>query len=66
MTWFIALQNNKVGTELESPNYAWPTSVLDFLRALIPDDIKGEIYENSYPVSLETLLVCTKISLKQK
>ena len=56
--WYIAMRENGIGGDRESPNYAWPTALLDYLRALVPDNVKGEIFENHFEVSLETLLSC--------
>ena len=64
--WYVAMQLNGIGTDRESPNYAWPVPVLDYLRCLIPDRISGEVFENSYEVSMETLMQALKVSKSNK
>ena len=49
--WAITLLEKEVGPP-EHPNYGWPLPVLDYLRALISEDVKGETWENSYAVPL--------------
>ena len=53
-SWSLALKKEKIGMNDEgSPHYKFPKSVLDFIRTLIPGNIKGEILDDSYDVSLD-------------
>ncbi|XP_028516467.1 uncharacterized protein LOC114575563 [Exaiptasia diaphana] len=50
--WAYALLRKKIGPETNA-EFAYPPSVLQFIRHLVPGDIKGEIRENAYKVSME-------------
>ena len=54
--WTLAMVRANIATDLENPNFAWPTVALNYIRGLLPDDCKREIFENSFPISLDTLL----------
>ena len=42
MKWAVLLYKNNVGEgEIESPKYAFPSSVLAYIRDIVPGDIKG-------------------------
>ena len=56
LIWYIQLQENNIGTDRTEPNYAWPPVVLDYIRILLPEDTKCEIFENSFQVDLENFL----------
>ena len=50
MCWAKCLYEVKVGPE--KPEYAYPESVLRYIRSLCPEDIVGEIRENAYEISM--------------
>ena len=54
--WTLAMVRANIATNLENPNFAWPTVVLNYVRGLLPDDCRREIFENSFPISLDTIL----------
>ena len=50
MCWAKCLYEAQVGQE--NPEYAYPESVLGYIRSLCPEDIVGEIRENAYETSM--------------
>lgn len=54
LTWAVALRKNECGplTDDSAPCYTFPAIVLEFIRTLVPGDIKGEIWEDAYEVKL--------------
>ena len=57
--WAYALK--KAGIGAERCEYSFPAAVLDFLREIIPGDVRGEIREDARKVSL--IEFCTSLSL---
>lgn len=55
VTWAIALRKKQVGPlkDGEEPKYSFPPAVLGFLRSLVPENIKGELWPTAYKVPLE-------------
>ena len=54
MKWAVFLYKKDVGMgEIDSPKYAFPASVLAYIRNIVPGDIKGEIREDAFPVTIE-------------
>ena len=50
MWWAKCIYEAQVGPEI--PEYAYPESVLGYMRSLCPEDIVGEIRENTYETSM--------------
>ena len=52
--WFLLLKKCKVGPKSGPVHYGYPNLkvVLDYLRAKVPLDVKGEIKEDAYVVSM--------------
>ncbi|KAJ7388157.1 hypothetical protein OS493_039509 [Desmophyllum pertusum] len=50
-SWAHALMRNELGPE--DAEFAFPEVVLNYIRHLVPDNIKGEIREDAFQVSLE-------------
>ena len=59
--WTLGMIRADIATEIQHPNFAWPPVVLDYIRGLLPEDCKCEIFQNNYPVSLEMLLMTNEI-----
>ena len=47
-----ALKITKIQQEDTFKHYNYPEEVLNYFRALVPNDVKGEILEDWYKVSL--------------
>ncbi|XP_068690360.1 uncharacterized protein [Montipora capricornis] len=58
-TWAHALMRKEIGPE--DAEFAFPEVVLDYIRHIAPGDIKGEIREDAYKVSLQDF--CSAIDL---
>ena len=53
MKWAIVLYKKSVGKDnIDSPKYAFPVEVLAFIRDIVPGDIKGEIRDDAFVVTL--------------
>ena len=53
LKWAVFLYRNNVGMgEIDSPKYAFPKSVLEYIRDIVPGDIKGEIRDDAFPVTI--------------
>ena len=60
--WSRALKAKKVGIKCRNTGtiiYGFPTAILDYVRAKLPQNIKGEIRQDAYPVAMEEF--CTAI-----
>ena len=54
MKWAVFLYKANVGQgRIESPKYAFPPSVLTYIRRIVPGDVKGEILDDGFAVSME-------------
>ena len=60
-TWAKSLLTADVGPS--NAEYAFPSSVLDFIRFVCPGDIKGEIRDDAYPVSLDEF--CNALAIEK-
>lgn len=60
-TWAVKLKNSGLGFKGSDncPHYTFPKCVLDYLRSILPKDIKGEIRNTAYKVSLAEF--CDKV-----
>ena len=45
----------------EDPKYAFPPSVLQFIRAICPGDIKGEFRDDAYVVRMDVF--CREVGM---
>ena len=43
----------KVGNDVDNPHFGYPEEVLEYIREIVPGNIKGEILETAFVVSLE-------------
>ena len=59
--WAKSLLTADVGPS--NAKYAFPSSVLDFIRFVCPGDIKGEIRDDAYPVSLDEF--CNALAIEK-
>jgi len=52
--WAAGLRSAKVGFESsqELPKYTFPKCILDYLHSILPEDIKGEIRDGAYKLSM--------------
>ena len=54
MKWAVFLYKANVGEgRIDSPKYAFPPSVLKYIRDIVPGDIKGEILDDAFPVTMK-------------
>ena len=58
-----ALKIMKIQQEDTFKHYNYPEAVLNYIRALGPNDVKGEILENWYKVSLKEFCEALQIKL---
>ena len=58
--WALKLMQFHKKTTL--PNYEYPKVVLQYIRALEPDDVKGDIIDDCYKVSLTEF--CQSLDIK--
>jgi hypothetical protein len=49
--WALSLRKSNIGPA--GSTYSYPEVVLDFIRALAPNDVKGEIRPDAYKVTLQ-------------
>ncbi|KAK3749145.1 hypothetical protein QZH41_009827 [Actinostola sp. cb2023] len=59
--WAHALMRNNIGPP--EAEYSFPQSVLTYIRYLAPGDIKGEIREHGFQVSISEF--CTAMEIPQ-
>ena len=60
--WAITMYRKNIGiNEIDSPKYAFPEPVLNYIRDIVPGDIKGEIRDDAYPVTLTQF--CTALEI---
>lgn len=66
VTWAVALRENEVGPldDGEQPKYTFPRAAISFLRTLVPENIKGEIWPNAHKVTMEEFCESLKIPKK--
>lgn len=66
LSWAVALRKKQVGPldEGEEPKYRFPADVLAFLRSLVPQNIKGEIWPTAYKLSLQEF--CDGLDIPKK
>ena len=54
LRWAVFLYKAKIGEgEIDSPKYAFPPSVLAYIRHIVPGDVKGEILDDAFVVTME-------------
>lgn len=55
MTWAVALRKKQIGSSLdgEELKYSFPPVVLAFLRSLVPENVKDELWPEANKLSLE-------------
>lgn len=55
MTWAVALRKKEIGPLVDDaePQYSFPSVVLQYIRSLVPENVKGEIWPQAYKVTLE-------------
>ena len=60
--WARLLKKSKIGTQQGSVEYHYPHTILNYLRAKLPLEVRGEIREDAYAVSMQEfcLAVLTK------
>ena len=65
VSWWLALKRKKIGMsdETDSPHYAYPPIVLSYIRNLVPGDIKGELRDDAFKVSLKHF--CMALEMKK-
>ena len=54
LSWAVAIRKKEIGplVDGEEPKYSFPPLVLAYLRSLIPEDVKGDIWPEAYKVPL--------------
>ena len=57
--WAYAIKSKDVGPS--NATYSFPPSVLNFIREATPGDIKGELRDDAYVVTLEEFCVANVI-----
>ena len=64
LQWAVLLYKDGVGTgEINSPKYAFPSSVLAYIRHMVPGDIKGEILDDAYQIT--TMQFCRALKIPE-
>ena len=61
---FISLQKKEIGPE--DAEYAFPEVVLNFIRKVVPGDVKGEIREVCLPQQTQNFLIFILVFLSNK
>lgn len=67
LKWAIILYKKNIGAnEIDSPKFAYPDLVLEYIREIVPGDIKGEIRDDAYPVKLEQFCIALELPYYEK
>ena len=55
MVWAVALRKKEIGSMIENlqPQYSFSKEVLKLTRAMVPQNITGEVWPNAYKLTLE-------------
>ena len=59
----MGLKNNDISARRYFKHYNYPGKMLNYIRAVIPNDIKGDILEDSHKVSLKEFCKVLQIKL---
>ena len=52
-SWAVCFLKKEVGVEGDNnPSYAFPEEVLGYIRDIVPGDVKGEIRDDAYKLTL--------------
>ena len=55
MVWTVALRKKEIGLMIENlhPQYSFPSTVLKPIRAMVPQNIKGELGPDTFNLTLQ-------------